>query len=185
MSLPPEERGYGTVLKVLHWTMFLAFVAQFVVGYAMDRADDLLEGVVERWLGGEEEALLPIHATLGLVILVLAVIRVAWRKFAGLPAWAESLSAAERRLAHSTELILYWLMFLIPLTGLALVLVSGEDWDLSRGEWQAPWDWVDDDLLLAGHVAAHVAFFVAFAAHVGLVLKHQVVDRDRLLYRML
>jgi cytochrome b561 len=34
------------------------------------------------------------------------------------------------------------------------------------------------------HVASHVAFFVALAAHLGLVLKHQVIDRDRLGRRM-
>jgi cytochrome b561 len=30
-----------------------------------------------------------------------------------------------------------------------------------------------------------VGFFVAIALHVGLVLKHQLIDRDRLLRRML
>lgn len=43
---------------------------------------------------------------------------------------------------------------------------------------------VSDDAV-ALHVAAHVAFFVTIAAHVGLVLKHQLVDRDGLLRRML
>lgn len=185
MGLGPDERGYGIVFKLLHWTMFLALAAQFVVGYAMDRAEFLLEGVVGRWLGGEEEALLPVHVALGLVILGLAVIRVLWRKRVGLPPWAAGLSPTERRLAHAIERLLYWLMFLIPLTGLALVLVSGEDWDLRGGEWRAPWDWIDDDLLLAGHIATHVALFGALAAHVGLVLKHQVIDRDGLLRRML
>lgn len=94
--------------------MFLAFVAQFLVGYGMDRADDLLEGMVDRWFGGEEEALPPTHAVLGLLILGLAVIRVAWRGRVGLPPWADGLSATERRVAHSTERILYWLMFSHP-----------------------------------------------------------------------
>lgn len=185
MGVKPDEHGYGTVYKFLHWTIFLALGAQFVVGYAMDRGDLLLEWAVDRWLGGEEEALLPLHVALGLSILVLALIRVLWRKRVGLPPWAEGLSLGERRLAHATERILYWLMFLIPLTGLALVLVSGEDWDLSRGEWKAPLELIDDDLLLTGHIATHVVFFGAFVAHVGLVLKHQLVDRDRLLRRML
>ncbi len=57
------------------------------------------------------------------------------------------------------------MLFVIPLTGLWLVLVN--------------------DDAVAIHVAAHVAFFVVFAAHIGLVLKHQLIDRDRLLRRML
>jgi cytochrome b561 len=44
---------------------------------------------------------------------------------------------------------------------------------------------VDDDILLGAHILTHVAFFLAFAVHVGLVLKHQFVDRDNLLRRML
>ena len=43
----------------------------------------------------------------------------------------------------------------------------------------------DDDDALAPHITAHVAFFVVITFHLGLVLKHQFVDRDRLLRRML
>jgi cytochrome b561 len=53
----------------------------------------------------------------------------------------------------------------IPGTG--LLLVAGED----------------DRLPL--HVAAHVAFFVVVALHVGLVLEHTVIQRDRHQARML
>jgi cytochrome b561 len=185
MAIEPDDQGYGLVTKVLHWATFLALVAQFIVGYAMDRADDLLEGIVDRWFRGEEEGLLVVHAAIGIGILLLAVVRVVWRRVAGLPPWAEGLSETERRLSHRVEQVLYWLMFLIPLTGLALVLVSGEDWDLSRGRWEAPWEWVDDDLLLGAHILTHLVFFTAFSLHVGLVLKHQFFDRDRLLHRML
>ena len=61
--------------------------------------------------------------------------------------------------------MLYVLLFAIPLSGLWLVFVS--------------------DDAVAVHIASHIALFVAVAAHVGLVLKHQLIDRDRLLRRML
>jgi cytochrome b561 len=165
--------------------MFLALMAQLVLGYAIDRFDDLLEGPVDRWLGGEEDNLLIVHAGLGAIILIMAIVRFIYRQVAGLPPWAETLSASERRFAHNTELTLYVLMCLIPLTGFALVLVSGENWELLGQEWETPLDLVDDDILLAAHIATHVAFFVAFAAHIGLVLKHQLINRDGLLRRML
>jgi len=165
--------------------MFLALMAQLVLGYAIDRFDDLLQGPVDRWLGGEEDNLLILHAGLGAIIVIMAIVRVVYRQVVGLPPWAETLSASERPFAHTTEVILYALMFLIPLTGFALVLVSGEDWELLGREWETPLDLVDDDILLAAHIATHVAFFVALAAHIGLVLKHQIIDRDRLLRRML
>ena len=93
---------------------------------------------------------LPIHVTLGIAILVVAIVRVFWRVSTLLPPWAESLSAAERRVAHYTERVLLTMLFVIPPTGLLVLRV--------------------DDDLLALHVGAHIVFFVALAAHLGLVL---------------
>jgi cytochrome b561 len=53
----------------------------------------------------------------------------------------------------------------VPATGLAL-LVVGDDW-------------------LPLHIAAQLVLLAAIAIHVGLVLKHTVVHRDRHLARML
>lgn len=182
----PQDGGarYGVVARVLHWTMAVALGIQFVVGYAMDRFE-VLDWAVDRWLGGEDDRLIVVHATLGVTILVLATVRATWRRVHGLPPWAEGLSPFERRLESRIERVLYWLLFLIPLTGLALLLLSGEDWDLGTREWEAPVEWADDDVLLGAHITTHVAFFIAFATHVGLVLKHQLVNRDGLLRRML
>ena len=170
LLMPREARAYGAVTRFLHWTMALALLAQFVIGYAIERFDDLLETPVELWLGGEEDNLLIVHAGLGVTILALALVRVVWRLRVGLPPWAETLSAFERRLAHRTEVVLYALMFLIPITGLALLFLSGEDWDLLGGEWEAPLEMIDEDLLLGAHISAHVLFFLAIAAHLALVL---------------
>ena len=163
--------------KALHWSIAIALLAQFVVGYAMDagssgrgrgrgRSGESGRG---RGRGGDydvlgDDALLTVHVVLGLVIITLAVVRLVWRATTPLPPWAETLSPFERTLAHWTERALYALLFLVPGSGLALV-VAGDD-------------------LVALHVAAHVALYVAFALHIGLVLKHQVVDRDRLVGRM-
>lgn len=179
-----EQQGYGTVQKLLHWVMFLLLATQFVVGYAIDRADELLDGTVVRLFGGDDAVVL-VHVLLGVTLLALASIRLLWRRTVGLPAWAETLSSIERRIAHRVERTLYLMMFLIPSTGLALVFLSGEDWDIGGREWDAPLELIDDDVLLGAHIITHVVFFVAFAIHVGLVLKHQFVDRDRLLDRML
>ena len=109
--------------------------------------------------------LLTLHVALGVTILVLAAVRLYWRRRAGLPPWAPTLSKAERTFEHWIERALYVLMFAVPLSGLALVFVS--------------------DDLVGLHVATHIAFFLALTGHVGLVLKHQFLDRDHLLRRML
>jgi len=189
--------GYGVVTKTLHWLTVAAFVLQFVVGYAMstetdcdppgedrsggdtsdaederiDRVEEACEarlgdeGTLETawsdlWGGGigvDGISLPELHILLGLAILLLGGLRVAWRMIAPLPPWAPRLTASDRRLAHVTERALLSLMFVVPLTGLALVAVS--------------------DDLVALHIAAHIAFFVALGAHLLLVLRRGLLPR--------
>ncbi|MFG2989694.1 cytochrome b [Streptomyces sp. NPDC048257] len=174
--------GYGLVTKVLHWTVAALLLVQFSVGYRLGgdgghgrgrgrgRGADSGRG---RGRGGADgfdpfgdDRLLTVHVLLGLAILVLAVVRLAWRRATPLPPWSPALSPRERGLAHWTEVFLYGALLAMPLTGLWLVALG-------------------DDDALAPHVAAHVVFFVALTAHLGLVLRHTVVRRDRLLRRML
>jgi cytochrome b561 len=184
MADPTGPARYHPVARLLHWTMLVAIGAQFLLGYGIDRADDLFEWVVEWRFAGEDDALVFLHVGLGMLILLLATVRLLWRLLAGLPPWAPELSEQERRVAHRVEQVLYAAMFLIPLTGIALVVLAGEDWQFGRWALRAPVELVDDDVLLGVHIATHVAFLAALTVHVGMVLKHQVIDRDRLLRRM-
>ena len=163
--------GYGRLTKVLHWATVLALVAQFTIGYLMD-ADDGGHGRGRgrggdsgRGRGGDsdgydvlDDRLLTVHVSLGVLIIVLALVRLAWRRLDGLPPWADVLTPRDRVIAKWTEKALLGLLVVIPATGLVLVL-SG-----------------DDDLLWL-HVAAHVAFFVALAVHVGLTLSRRLLPR--------
>jgi cytochrome b561 len=160
--------AYRPFTKVLHWVTVVALGAQFTIGYVMD-ADSSGRGRGRgrsgesgrgRGRGGDGDAiegLLAAHVALGATILGLAVIRLLWRRRAGLPPWAPQLSAWQRSLAHWTERALYLLLFVIPLSGLWLVFVS--------------------DDAVGVHVGAHVAFFCALAAHLGLVLGKRLLSR--------
>ena len=96
--------------------------------------------------------------TLGVLILCLAIVRVAWRRRIDLPPWDDRLSAGQRVLAHRTEQVLLGSLFAVPASGLLLV-ASGED-----------------DLLWL-HVTAHLVFFTALAMHLGLVLGKRLLPR--------
>ena len=171
--------GFGRVARVLHWSIAVAIAVQLVVGSPDGgRRERARAGSGTRWRlrsrprawGGYDpfgdDRLLTLHVVLGGTILALATVRLVWRLTTPLPPWAPSLSSVERTIVHWTERALYALMFAIPLSGLWLVLA-------------------DDDDLLGAHVATHVAFFVVIALHVGMVAKHQLVDRDQFLRRML
>ena len=133
------------------------------------REDDLASDVSSDVVTGDAFAgglsLPELHVGLGLLIIVLAVVRMLWRRGTPLPPWAGHLSAGERRLEARLEKLLLALLVVVPATGLLLVVAGG--------------DWVPV------HVAAQVAFLVTIALHVGLVLRHTVVHRNRHLARML
>lgn len=164
------ESAYGRVTRTLHWLTVAVMGVQFTVGYALDVGGGRGRG---RGRGGEsgrgrgrggddaldlgDDALLTVHVVLGVTVLVLALVRLWWRRRTTLPPWAPALTPAERKVAHWTERTLYSLMFAIPLSGLWLVLVS--------------------DDAVGVHVATHLAFFVAFAAHVGLVARRRLLRR--------
>lgn len=168
--------GYGLVSKSLHLLVVVAIAAQLLVGYLLDgdesgrgrgrgRGEESGRG---RGRGGGYEpfadGLLTVHDVLGVTILVLATARLLWRLSTPLPRWAPTLSHFERALAHWSERALYLLMFAIPASGLLLVAA-------------------DDDNSLGFYVASHIAFFVVLALHVGLVLEHELVNRNGLLRR--
>ncbi|QYJ04944.1 cytochrome b/b6 domain-containing protein [Nocardioides panacisoli] len=170
------EHGYGAVTKALHWGTVALLVAQFAVGYAMD-ADDGGRGRGRgrgrgeesgrgRGRGGDEASydlldapfgLVELHLALAGAILVVALARVVWRRATPLPPWSPRLGERDRRLLGAVERALLVLLFVIPATGVALVL-GGDD-------------------LLWLHVGAHVAFFLALAVHVGLVVRRRVTGR--------
>jgi len=185
MPLRNTPSRYGLVTKAFHWIIFVIMSAQFLVGYLLTRIDD---DAYESISGLTEERLFGVHMSLGATVLLLALFRLAWRLLTPLPAWAATLTSFERRYEHRVEQFLYFLMVAIPLSGMVAAMADGEAL-VFFGVLELPEFISDDsdldDVTLGFHIAAHVAFFVAFALHVGLVLKHQLVNRDRLLNRML
>jgi len=133
-----------------------------------DAAEDRCEDAVDR----QEDAVkdedytvfdggfdpVDLHVVLGLAILALAVLRTLWRISTPLPPWSERLTRTDRRVAHAAEVTLITTQYVIPLSGLWLVLSN-------------------DDAVLPLHVVGHVVFFVALAVHVGLVLRRGTLSR--------
>jgi cytochrome b561 len=130
-----------------------------------DAAAEVFSDVITGQAFGDGLSLPEVHVSLGLLIILLAVVRLAWRRTTPLPPWAEHLSTGERRLEARLEQLLLVLLFVVPGSGLLLV-AAGTDW-------------------LAVHVTAQIAFLAGVAVHVGLVLRHTVVRRNRHLARML
>jgi cytochrome b561 len=137
---------------------------------ALDTGEDeeartVLSDVVTGDAFGNGFSLPELHVSLGLLLILLALTRMVWRRTTPLPPWAEHLSARERRLEGRLEKVLLTLLVVVPGTGLLLV-AAGDDW-------------------VPVHVSAQLALLATIATHVGLVLRHTAVRRNRHLARML
>jgi cytochrome b561 len=180
MSVRNGVMGYGVVTKFLHWLTVAALAAQFTLGYAQEGLSEWLTETDSsgRGSGDADEALVFAHGWLGGAIVALALVRLLWRTATPLPPWAEQLTARDRKLAHRTEQLLYLLLFLVPGSGLALLFLSGEEREIGPDEeWQPPYDVIDDDVLLATHIAGHILFYLALIVHVGLAVRRRTLGR--------
>ena len=97
MSGNRPASGYSGITKLLHWSMFLLIAAQFGLGPTM----------VAMPSGETSSELYSLHKSLGLLVLLLALLRVTWRATTALPDWAKSLDKRERGYLHILERVLY------------------------------------------------------------------------------
>ncbi len=178
MSPPgPPATGYGTLHRLFHWLSALLILVTIPVGLAMTS-----EG-----FGGIGDALYVAHKSLGVVILAVLVLRVAWRILApSPPELPASVPPVQRRLAEWTHRGLYLLVAFMGITGYLRVvsgdfpvevldalgippLISGAP---ALSSWLSVAHKVGAYLLVAG-LAAHVAA----AIHHALVLRDGVFER--------
>lgn len=97
------------------------------------------------------------HVLLGLTIIAVGALRVVWRRTTPLPPWDPRLTRTDRKVLHWAERILLALLFVVPATGILLVVGSTD--------------------LVPLHIAAHLCFYAALAVHVAVVVRRRVVGR--------
>ncbi len=166
---------------VLHWLLAVALVGMFAVGLYM----------VDLPFSPQRLQLFNWHKWAGVLILTLSFVRLLWRlthRPPALPAAVEAAMPGWQRLAHQgTHLGLYLLFFAVPLLGWAYSSASGFPIVLF-GVLPLP-DFVPvseslADLLKPMHRYGAYAMAALVVLHVAGALKHQFIDRDRLLARM-
>jgi len=172
------SESWGGLARFLHWSMAVLILAQVVlgkVGHEMARSPLKLE--VLTW-----------HKSLGVLLLALAVLRIAWRWINPTPAAPGAMPAWQRNAARLTHAALYLLLLAIPLSG--WLLISAENVPF-RVFWLVPWpsltgpDEAIADMAEDAHEILATGLLWLLALHVGAALKHHFVDHDGVLANML
>ena len=117
MKLLNTRLQYGLISRALHWIIVLAIVAQWLLAEAGEDAGPLY--------GSGFEAL-TLHQSIGLTVLVLALVRLTWLALSPKPAWPADMKPYEITLARAVHFAFYVLLFAIPLAGWALSSVEDE-----------------------------------------------------------
>jgi cytochrome b561 len=170
---PPAQ--FSLLSRVLHWLMAAMLLTMLFIGVAMVASL------------GDYHWLVSIHRPLGIMIFILAVIRLANRMLTTLPPFPSTMSPMERLAATASERLLYTLMLALPLVGWGM---------LSAGHYpivlfgpvhlppMLPASPAVYALLRKLHTILAYLLFFTFLAHLSAVLFHTLILRDRLLNRM-
>jgi cytochrome b561 len=176
LGLPMPTYSRATIL--LHWLVALLIVCAFALGtYMTELKFSLAKLQYYSW-----------HKWLGITILGLVAIRLIVRLLGTTPPFPDSMKTWEKDAANLTHGFLYFLMFAVPISGYLYTYAAGFPVrylgliDLPALIGPAP-EW-KDSLKLAHEVLTRLMLLVV-AMHVAAALKHQFIDKDSILSRML
>lgn len=171
---------YSRGAIVFHW-----LIALLIIG-----------NVLGAWLSEDlpkpdRVAIMALHKAFGITILLLTLGRIAWRLMHRPPVMVETLKAWEAALARVTHWLFYILMLALPLTGWAFVSGASTGKPISMfGLFNLPALPVGFDKGTVGtfkdmHEVLGNLMVALFVLHVLGALKHQFLDHDGTLRRMI
>lgn len=171
--------SYSRVAIALHWSMAVLVIANLIIG--------LFGDAIEKLLGGSP---FPVHKSIGLTVLALALARIAWRlSHKPPPLTAAGTAPLEHRLAGAVHFLLYALMVVMPMSG----------WIMSSAG-KSPLGWFGlfpvpkfavtrtDPIVGASGATHHYLGYLMAALVIGSIaaaLRHHFLLRDDVLRRML
>lgn len=178
MPILNTRNRWGAVQQLFHWTIVVLVITQFVLA---NRAHDLPNDM-------QKLAVLATHKSFGMTILILAVLRLAWRHTGPRPPLPETLRPWERALARFSHVALYALLFAVPLAG--WIMSSAKNYPVSWfNQFQFPDLVAPSERLFEIAHGAHGTLALSLAAvallHIVGALKHHFFHRDNVLKRML
>lgn len=176
-----SQQTYTRVAITLHWLIALSIIGLLIIG-------NMFESLGEMGKNDLRSSLRDLHKATGISVLLLSVIRLGWRFTHKPPALSSDLKPWEKGLAKFTHIAFYVLMIAIPLSGWIWSSATGRGIDMFG---LFPWplipglDGLKDLPLRSVHGMMADAMILLIVLHVGGALKHQFLDKDATLARMI
>ena len=178
MTLKNTDERWGAVSQLFHWVIVVLILVMAYLGLTMGDLPN----------GPRKINIYALHKSIGLTILGLVALRVLWRLYAGAPAPVPGTPTWQQRIASVTHVLLYALLFAIPLSGWVLNSSAGY-----------PLQWFKlvnlpaitgrnegvHDAAEGAHELLFWVLVVLVLAHAGAALYHHLFQGDATLRRML
>lgn len=170
---------YTRVAIALHWLIALLIAFNFAAAW-----------ISEDMPKAEAMQVMANHKAIGITILFLTIVRIGWRLTHKPPPLVETLKAWEAALSRVIHVLLYGLMLAIPLAGWGLHSAFSKGLPVSIfGIFNMPALPVGYDKPTVGmfhelHEITATLMLALLALHIGAALKHQFIDRDGTMRRM-
>jgi cytochrome b561 len=186
MMMP--TRRYTSVAMLFHWLVAVLIILNIAIAWTVDYFPESFE-----------RPFIDTHKSIGITVLGLAILRLLWRFANPPPPLPAGYARWERLSAHTAHWILYLLIFALPLTG----WIHDSAWKGAPTHplnlfWSIPWFRLGfishqdpatkeqiHSLFSQIHTSLGYVLVAMVAVHVAGAIKHQFLDRERELQRML
>jgi cytochrome b561 len=187
-SEPPDHTvvRFSYVAIFFHWVVAALILTNILMAWQFHSIH-----------GALGSAILQIHKSIGITILLLSVLRLTWRLLNPPPPFADTMRAWEKSAAKIVERGFYFIMFALPLTGWAIAstlslptpitLFGVVHWPYIPSLSTLPFDQklgVYSLSVATHHLLARITYAL-LALHVLAALRHQFIKRDAVLARMI
>jgi cytochrome b561 len=164
-----QHRPFPIFSRILHWTMAVMILAMLFIGIGMVASVSAYHDLIS------------IHRPLGALVLVLVAIRLVNRLLNPPPPLPDGMPRWQRLAALGSHVLLYALMFAVPLVGWAMLSAARYPIVL-YGSLQlppiAPQSVEFFAVLRTTHTVLALLLFATFLAHLGAALMHALIYRD-------
>ncbi|MEM6973617.1 MAG: cytochrome b [Pseudomonadota bacterium] len=184
LALMNTADGWGLVHRLIHWAAAGVILFQLAMGLYMV---NVVTDVYERF--GHTQT----HKSWGFVAFALVLLRMVWRWMNPRPV-PVPMARWQHHASEGAHLALYALMVALPVTG--WLMSSASPLQDAYGIKNMVFGWFElpdpfvpgsgdvEKVLKAVHFYAAMAMLALIGIHAAAALKHQFVDRDGLLNRM-
>lgn len=173
----PATQRYSNFSIALHWLIAILIIIAFVLGNIM----------VDMRISPAKLQYYSYHKWLGVTVLGFVALRLISRLLSKAPPYPANMGKVQTHIANGTHILLYVLMFAVPLSGYFYTLAAGYP-VVYLGLFELP-VLIGPNPEIKGslkelHEILNNIMLVLVLLHVAAALKHHFYDKDGLLHRM-